>query len=78
MMELFSLQLKITLNRLFTQVQVEEEDVVVLTEVVKETRDQISNKISNSLMDKDLHMVEDNLEVGGVLEEVVGIFKEMI
>ena len=29
-------------------------------------------------MDKDLHMVEDSLEVGGVLEEVAEILKEMM
>ena len=52
--------------------------MVVLKEVVEETKDQISNKTSNILMDKDLCVVEDSLEAGEVLEEVDGNFKEMM
>ena len=52
--------------------------MVVLKEVVKETKDQISKKTSNSLMEKDSRVVEDCLEAGGVLEEVAGTFKEMM
>ena len=58
MMELFSLQPKITLNKLFTQVQAEEEDMVALKEMATETSDKISNKNSNTIMDKDPFVVK--------------------
>ena len=78
MMKLFSLQAEITQNTLSTEVQEEEEDMVAHNKVVEKIMGKISNKTSNRLMDKDPCMVEDNLEVGGVLEEVVVTSKEIM
>lgn len=77
MMELYN-QAKITLSRLFIQVQ-EEEESAVLIEVAMAIKAKVTNntnKISSSLMDRDLCMVEDNLEARRVLEEVAKFSKK--